>query len=42
MLELDPKFRPVQRICGDLPLEDLGLIGDGATVALIGRARALP
>ena len=37
MLELDPRFRPVRRHCGGyLPLEDLGLIGDGATAALAG------
>jgi alpha,alpha-trehalase len=37
MLERGPTFRPVQRLSGYFPLEDLGLIGDGATVALIGR-----
>src|SRR6516164_5041049 len=42
MLELDPKFRPVRRLSGYLPLEDLGLIGDGATVALIGRDGSVP
>jgi alpha,alpha-trehalase len=36
MLELDPGFRPVRRLSGHLPLEDLGLIGDGATAALVG------
>src|SRR5215469_8477607 len=37
MLEREPTFRPIRRHSGYLPLEDLGLIGDGATVALIGR-----
>jgi alpha,alpha-trehalase len=36
MLETDPSFRPVQAGGGYPPLEDLGLIGDGATVALVG------
>ena len=36
MLEPDPSFRPVRTRDGYLPLEDLGLIGDGATVALVG------
>lgn len=36
MLETDPSFRPVRVRDGYLPLEDLGLIGDGATVALVG------
>jgi hypothetical protein len=36
MLKLDPRFRPIRRLSGYLSLEDLGLIGDGATVALIG------
>ena len=36
MLETDPSFRPVRARDGYLPLEDLGLIGDGATVALVG------
>ena len=42
MLELDPRFRPVRRFSGYLPLEDLGLVGDGATVALIGRDGSVP
>ena len=42
MLELEPTFRPVQRLSGYLPLEDLGLIGDGATVALIGQDGSVP
>jgi alpha,alpha-trehalase len=36
MLEPDPTFRPVRARDGYLPLEDLGLIGDGSTVALVG------
>jgi GH15 family glucan-1,4-alpha-glucosidase len=36
MLEPDPSFRPVRTRDGYLPLEDLGLIGDGTTVALAG------
>src|SRR5215472_4436228 len=36
MLESDPTFRPVRTRDGYLPLEDLGLIGDGSTVALVG------
>src|SRR5215470_19574829 len=36
MLEPDPSFRPVRTRDGFPPLEDLGLIGDGATVALTG------
>jgi hypothetical protein len=36
MLETDPSFRPVRAGEGYPPLEDLGLIGDGATVALAG------
>jgi GH15 family glucan-1,4-alpha-glucosidase len=42
MLEFDPAFRPIRRLSGYLPLEDLGLIGDGATVALIGRDGSVP
>ena len=36
MLEPDPAFRPVRARDGYPPLEDLGLIGDGSTVALAG------
>ncbi|MER7500639.1 glycoside hydrolase family 15 protein [Nonomuraea pusilla] len=36
MLDPDPPFRPVRRREGYLPLEDLGLIGDGTTTALVG------
>src|SRR5262245_24726933 len=42
MLELGPKFRPVRRHSGYIPLEDLGLIGDGATVALVGLDGSVP
>jgi alpha,alpha-trehalase len=42
MLEPDPPFRPVRRFSGYLPLEDLGLIGDGATVALVGHDGSVP
>jgi GH15 family glucan-1,4-alpha-glucosidase len=42
MLDLDPAFRPVRRRDGYLPLEDLGLIGDGATVALVGLDGSIP
>jgi alpha,alpha-trehalase len=36
MLDPDPKFRPVRMHGGYPPLADLGLIGDGATAALVG------
>ena len=36
MLDTEPAFRPVRRRDGYLPLEDLGLIGDGSTCALVG------
>jgi alpha,alpha-trehalase len=36
MLDLDPAFRPVTRPDGHRRLEDLGLVGDGQTVALVG------
>jgi GH15 family glucan-1,4-alpha-glucosidase len=42
MLDPEPTFRPVRRLSGYLPLEDLGLIGDGATVALVGRDGSIP
>ncbi len=42
MLDTDPPFRPVRREEGYLPLEDLGLIGDGETAALIGLDGSIP
>ncbi|GAA2883912.1 glycoside hydrolase family 15 protein [Nonomuraea rubra] len=42
MLDLDPPFRPVRRQAGYLPLEDLGLIGDGTTAALVGLDGSIP
>ena len=36
MLDVDPAFRPVRRRDGYLALEDMGLIGDGTTAALVG------
>jgi GH15 family glucan-1,4-alpha-glucosidase len=36
MLEPDPPFRPLIRRDGYLALEDMGLIGDGTTAALVG------
>ncbi len=36
MLEPNPAFRPPRTRDGYPPLEDLGLIGDGSTVALVG------
>ncbi|MGP3915559.1 glycoside hydrolase family 15 protein [Nonomuraea sp. 10N515B] len=42
MLDPDPPFRPVRTRDGYVPLEDLGLIGDGATVALVGLDGSIP
>jgi GH15 family glucan-1,4-alpha-glucosidase len=36
VLQADPSFRPVGRRDGYLALEDMGLIGDGTTSALVG------
>jgi GH15 family glucan-1,4-alpha-glucosidase len=36
MFDPDPAFRPVRRSDGYLALEDMGLIGDGTTSALVG------
>ena len=42
MLEQEPSFRPLVDRDGYLPHEDLGLIGDGATAALVGRDGTIP
>jgi hypothetical protein len=42
MYDPDPPFRPVRQREGYLPLEDLGLIGDGATAALVGLDGSIP
>ncbi|PWU45977.1 glycoside hydrolase family 15 [Micromonospora sp. S4605] len=42
MLDLDPPLRAVHRPDGYLRLEDLGVIGDGATVALVGVDGSIP
>ena len=36
VLDPDPAFRPIRMHGGYPPLADLGLIGDGATAALVG------
>src|SRR5262245_24494578 len=42
VLEADPSFRPVRRPDDYLALEDLGLIGDGTTAALVGLDGSVP
>src|SRR5262245_43468563 len=42
VLQADPSFRPVRRRDGYLALEDLGLIGDGTTAALVGLDGSIP
>jgi alpha,alpha-trehalase len=42
VLDADPPFRPVRRRDGYLALEDLGLIGDGTTCALVGLDGSVP
>ncbi|MER5475902.1 glycoside hydrolase family 15 protein [Streptomyces sp. NPDC002734] len=42
MYDPDPPFRPIRRRDGYLPLEDLGLIGDGTTSALVGLDGSIP
>src|SRR5689334_11106602 len=42
MLDLNAPFRPVTRPGGYHRLEDLGLIGDGSTAALVGLDGSIP
>jgi GH15 family glucan-1,4-alpha-glucosidase len=42
MGDADPAFRPVRRRDGYLALEDMGLIGDGTTSALVGLDGSVP
>jgi GH15 family glucan-1,4-alpha-glucosidase len=42
VLEADPSFQPIVDRDGYLRHEDLGLIGDGATAALVGRDGTIP
>jgi GH15 family glucan-1,4-alpha-glucosidase len=42
MLDPDPAFRPVRRRDGYLALEDMALIGDGTTAALVGLDGTIP
>jgi hypothetical protein len=42
VLDADPAFRPVSRRDGYLALEDMGLIGDGTTSALVGLDGSVP
>src|SRR5215471_3672138 len=42
MFDADPSFRPVRRRDAYLALEDMGLIGDGTTAALVGLDGSIP
>jgi GH15 family glucan-1,4-alpha-glucosidase len=42
VFQADPSFRPVRRRDGFLALEDMGLIGDGTTSALVGLDGSIP
>jgi GH15 family glucan-1,4-alpha-glucosidase len=42
VLQAEPSFRPVRRRDGYLALEDLGLVGDGTTAALVGLDGSIP
>jgi len=42
VLQPEPSFRPVRRRDGYLALEDMGLIGDGTTSALVGLDGSIP
>src|SRR5215468_7364185 len=42
MFDAEPPFRPVRRRDGYLALEDMGLIGDGTTSALVGLDGSIP
>jgi alpha,alpha-trehalase len=42
VFDADPPFRPVRRRDGYLALEDMGLVGDGTTSALVGLDGSIP